>query len=93
MTGNKEHIEKHIRFFYSSSSILASFKEEIVKDKETTVLETKWKLLEIDFCLGKSLVELQKGTYNYVSDLCKSYNRRKRLNELDSSFCLLPNIH
>lgn len=83
MTGNKEHIEKHIRFFYSSSSILASFKEEIVKDKETTVLETKWKLLEIDFCLGKSLVELQKDTYNYVSDLCKSYNRRKRLNELN----------
>lgn len=83
MTGNKEYIEKHIRFFYSSSSILASFKEEIVKDKETTVLETKWKLLEIDFCLGKSLVKLQKDTYNYVSDLCKSYNRRKRLNELD----------
>lgn len=56
MIDNKEHI----RFFYSSFSVLASFKEGIVKDKENTALETKRKLLEIDFCLGKSLVALQK---------------------------------
>lgn len=79
MTGNKEHI----RFFYSSSSALTSFKERIVKDKEYTILGTKRELLEIDFCLGKPLVTLQKDTYNYVSALCRSYNRRRRLNELD----------
>lgn len=79
MIDNKEHI----RFFYSSFSVLASFKEGIVKDKENTALETKRKLLEIDFCLGKSLVALQKDTHNYVSALCKSYNRRQKLNGLD----------
>lgn len=56
MTDNKEHI----RFFYSSSYILTSFKERIVNDKTYTILETKRKLLEIDFCLGKPLVALQK---------------------------------
>ena len=79
MTDNKEHI----RFFYSSSYILTSFKERIVNDKAYTILETKRKLLEIDFCLGKPLVALQKDTYNYVSALCKNYNHRRRLNGLD----------
>ena len=79
MTENKEHI----RFFYSSFSILTSFKERIVKDKAYTILETKRKLLEIDFCLSKPLVALQKDTYSYVYALCKSYNRRRRLNGLD----------
>lgn len=83
MADNKEHIEKHIRFFYSTFSSLTSFREKLVKDNEYANLKLKQKLLKIDFCLGKPLLELQDDTYNYVSSLCKSYNRRKKLDELD----------
>lgn len=83
MADCKEHIEKHIRFFYSTFSSLTSFREKLVKDNEYTILGLKNKLLKIDFCLGKPLLELQDDTYNYVSDLCKSYNRRNKIDELD----------
>lgn len=83
MADNKEYIEKHIRFFYSTFSSLTSFRENLIKDNEYTNFRLKQKLLKIDFCLGKPLLELQDDTYNYVYSLCKSYNRRKKLDELD----------
>lgn len=83
MAENREHTEKHIRFFHSTFSLLTSFREKLVKDSKHTTLVSKQELLMIDFCLGKPLLELQCDTYNYVSDLCKSYNRRKKINELD----------